>query len=150
MAISIARVSSVLPRQHERQPRLGQLEFSGVRGRLQTQTTLAWRNDELTARITRREPGRNPLQRMTSSDLGAAALVFEASDAGALKFCARHRALAAQTFEAQHVHSLERQRRLKSLLGCGIEMSRGSQRPIPVEREAIALKTEGLSPVSIL
>jgi hypothetical protein len=111
---------------NERQPRFGQLQLRGVDG--SGHLAVMTRGDLL--------------ESVARCDLRLAAPVHEPPSAG-LHRRTRGGALRAQPLEAEPVDRLERQRGLKSLAGCRVEITRGPQSPFAIELRAVALEAEG-------
>ena len=89
------------------------------------------------------QPGRDLLQGVASRNLRLTPPVGESTDAR-MRDNARGGAFDLERREPCIVYRLERQRLLKTRLGCGIELASGLERPLAIELEAIALKTQRL------
>ena len=110
-----------LSRDNERQPRLRQLQLRGVDGRSHHAIPLA----------LVMPASANPIQCMARSDLRPAAPVRHPSGA-LLQRPPRGGALGTKPLEPRRVDRFERQRGLKSLDGCRVEITRGLQRPLAI------------------
>jgi hypothetical protein len=91
----------------------------------------------------RPEAGGDLLESVARCDLRPAAPIREPFGAG-LHHHTRGGSLGPKPLKPRRVDRLERQRGLKPLAGCRVEITCGLQRPLAIEVRAVALEAEGV------